>query len=174
MAQLLNAIYVIDSTEKPEYPGWGCVSGHDWESHPWTVYVQSYTPDAMAEGWVHEYLHNALHAMGVHLETWDDRLLLNAQDEEYESPVRKDKLRPMGAVLQGLYSYVGVTDWQIRVLESGNKMALTSLRTNLPRLDEGLNTVGHNAVWTDDGRAFWNGLTDWITETAEKGSKYAK
>lgn len=76
-----------------------------------------------AEGIVHELGHWKLHAMGVHLEDWDDQLVGNSPDEMYESPIRKDKPRPMGACIQAQYSY-------LHVLDLLNRAAKAELRFN--------------------------------------------
>lgn len=168
IARMVSAIYVVDSM-KQEDPlsaelGWGCMCGHGWDQDPWTIYTQASNAGGMAEGWIHELGHLKLHTMGVHLERWSDQLLLNTTDELFESPVRKDKLRPMGAVLQAHYSYVHVVEWELRVFRSGMARPLEAIKTNRSRLIEGIEVVRHNINLTPAGLGFWHGLLSW-TET---------
>lgn len=168
MAQVLHAVYTLSGREDASECCYGCVSGHDWETLPMTIYALAANPESYCEGWVHEEAHVCLHSMGVHMEDWDDTLLLNGPDELYESPVRKDKLRPAGAILQGFYSYVHVVEWEWRLTDSGCDLARPSLEVNQHRLEEGLLTIDKNLRFTPAGKVFWRTLAEWTTELLER------
>lgn len=168
MAQILRVVYTLENKDMDSCANcYGCISGHDWEEDPWTMYVWGASPESLAEGWIHESAHLAMHGMGIHMESWDDQLILNQPDEVYESPVRKDKLRPAGAVLQGLYSYVHVVDWEHRLALAGHRSIRDHLKINCGRLEEGLQTVNHNLRFTEEGHQFWLGLSEWIVTLLE-------
>lgn len=91
-----------------------------------------------AHGIVHELGHWKLRAMGVELLEWDN-LVANELSELYESPIRKDIQRPMGACLQAHYSYLHVLEMEIRARLAG--FTATMLETNYGRVVEGRRTL---------------------------------
>lgn len=163
---MVYAIYALnDKNEKQDNTAWGCTCGHGWDTDPWTIYTQANNPGGMCEGWIHELGHLKLHTLGMHLESWDNRLILNSPTELYESPVRKDKLRPMGAVIQAQYSYIHVLDWELRAIKHVKpESVIWAINTNSKRLIEGIKTIEDNAKFTSDGMKFWDGLMNWTED----------
>jgi hypothetical protein len=159
-----RAVYAIAGVFWPidrasgEAGGLGCCCGHDepTEARPRAaIYTTIWDAVGGAEGLVHEAGHLRLKACGVDLEQHDGVLLENGPDELFESPIRKDKLRPMSAVLQAQYSYVMVTALDV-ALGDAEHAAI-----NLPRILEGRGTVRQNARWTPAGTEFFRGLEGW-------------
>lgn len=111
----------------------------------------------LCHGLVHELGHWKLHAMGVHLEHWDN-LISNSEDEMFESPIRKDKPRPMGACLQAQYSYLHVLEFEVRTAKTGRVSDMLSL--NSSRMTAGRETL---KSWKPDenGVAFAAALDAW-------------
>lgn len=68
-------------------------------------------PVTAGDGIIHEVWHQRMHALGIDFETHAGLFFTNAHHEVYDSPIRKDKLRPMPAVIQAQYSYIGVTEY---------------------------------------------------------------
>lgn len=151
--------------DQPEFEG--CVGGtcggdEPTASAPRTViYSTLFDPVGAADGMAHEAGHLRLRALGVRLEDDDGALLTNDPQEEYESPVRRDRLRPMTAVLHAHYSYCMVLAMDRAALAAGVKRAAANVEQNRPRVRAGLAIVGDSARWTRDGEAFWYGLRDW-------------
>jgi hypothetical protein len=148
--------------------GLGCMCGHDEPSaaRPYaTIYASTWDPVGGAEGLVHEAGHLRLKALGVQLETHDGLLLSNSPTELFESPIRKDKLRPMSAVLQAQYSYVMVTALDVALADAAHAAI------NLPRILEGRETLRHSARWTAEGSEFARGLYDWTTRVVDAALK---
>jgi hypothetical protein len=111
-------------------------------------------------GLIHELGHWKLHAMGVHLEDWDN-LVANEFTEMFESPIRKDKPRPMGACIQAQYSYLNVLEWEIRCWKAGVKSDMMAL--NVTRMSAGRETL---KAWRPDanGEAFAAAMDAWTEE----------
>jgi HEXXH motif-containing protein len=135
----------------------GCSCGGltDWGAV--TVSVDS--PPGFAGGVAHELGHWKLHALGVHLEDWDGVLLTNRPEELYDSPIRKDKQRPMGAVLQAQYSYLHVLDLELRLARVGNQHTMYAL--NAQRLAAGAATIRQHVRTTPEGAAFVGACLAW-------------
>ncbi len=128
----------------------------------------------MIEGVVHEFAHNKLKALGISLEHWE-RLITNPQptreeidtgtgDFVYESPVRKDKLRPLGACISAHYSYVYVSEWLVRLVQSDAvdpEHFAGWLKTMGRRLEEGESVVYEIAELDEPGTQFFGALHDW-------------
>lgn len=151
--------------------GTGCSSGSNLPlvDAPWTViYTTVFDPIGGAEGIVHEAGHLTLHALGVAFESHDGELIKNVPDELFVSPIRKDKLRPMSAVLHAHYSYVLVTALDLIIADGMDEGGgLAHLVYNLPRIEEGVVTINEHAKWTEAGEAFWSGLRNWTERTIE-------
>ena len=91
----------------------GCSCGPISTPKSGTIEVSStyYNPIGAGDGIIHEVWHQRMHALGINFETHAGLFFTNRGDELYDSPIRKDKLRPMPAVIQAQYSYIGVTEY---------------------------------------------------------------
>lgn len=89
-------------------------------------------PISAGDGIVHEVWHQRLHALGIDFETHAGLFFTNSDEEVFDSPIRKDKLRPMPAVIQAQYSYIGVTEYY--------KTLIDSLFRDNPSQNEKINT----------------------------------
>ena len=117
--------------------------------------------------------HQKLFALGVYKENCD-RLVANAPDELYVSPVITDRGRPMTAVLHGVYAFMYVTQLDVRVIENeANSQLLPTmlsrLRGNLGKLAKGLPEIQRNIRVDESGKAFMGGLYAWIERLMVQG-----
>lgn len=129
-------------------------------------------PVGFVGGVVHEMGHWKLHALGVHLEAWDGLLLANDPAELYDSPIRKDKQRPMGAVLQAQYSYLHVLEAELRAARAGEPF--TMIPDNAARLVEGADTIRKSLRPTPAGLAFVNACLVWGDRLIEEAAALGK
>lgn len=161
--RLVRSVYpYIDKDFAPSR--WGCTCGHDWITDPWTLYTTVDNVCGTAEGFIHELGHLKLHSLGVHLLDWDDVLITNSKETLYPSPARRDALRPIGAVLQGFYSYVHVLELESRAMIAGDTEVETALRFNRKRIVEGMQTIPGNWQRTAVGDLLWASLSIWANE----------
>lgn len=173
VSELVDTVYPLDDER---YKGittvQGCCCGQ--ESEFGHIYSTVMDPVGFAEGIVHEMGHWRIHALGIHLEDWDGLLLSNKPDELFPSPIRKDKLRPIGAVLHGQYSYVYVTGLNIQIVKQskaqGSTLGMAHLAINLPRITEGLGTLKDSARTTKAGTAFLKGFYEWTSSVISEGN----
>ncbi len=131
-------------------------------------------PHGVAQGLYHEYGHMRLFAMGIEIETHNDRLLLNGPDELYKSPVRYDKLRPMSAVLHGLYAWLMFTENDYQLYQAGvitpshNLTPVEELYRctahNIPKIKAGVAEVKQFGRFTSEGQDFVRGIYDWADD----------
>ena len=94
----------------------------------------------------------------------------NDGSDLYVSPIIKDRLRPMTAVLHAEYSYVYVTTLDIHILkaerdESRKTVIAGVLERNLSRIKEGYETIRKHFKTGQHGTEFIKGLSTWIDNT---------
>lgn len=144
-------------------------SSHSDEERFGTLYATVYDPIGTAQAFVHEMAHQKLRALGVRVES-ADRFVANPPAELFESPVRKDKPRPMTAVVHALYSWMYIVGLDLRMIEyeldqgaepSVLRLFRHYLVRNVPRLDEGLTVVHANLEVDEEGALFFGGLFEW-------------
>jgi HEXXH motif-containing protein len=159
--ELLQEIWPLRDARFPddgEDYGAGCSCGNT--AHFGGIEVTVSGALGLAEGIVHELGHWKLHAMGVHLEGWTN-LVANGVDELFESPIRKDKPRPMGACIQAQYSYLHVLELNIRATRAGRCCEM--LDVNRRRMAAGRETL---RAWRPDanGGPFASAMDEWTAE----------
>jgi hypothetical protein len=162
----------------------GCSCGHIFFNHKGTqcggkigVFVGMLGTLGTLEALAHEAGHLRLHMLGMHIEDHDNSLILNGPDELFESPIRKDKPRPMSAVLQAQYSYVMVSDMDLKYYDAfadepdKQACAVSYLRANIPRIAKGHDEVKKNVRTTTDGLQFMDGFWEYSDAVIERGLK---
>lgn len=166
--RLMSFLCPIIDTSHPDDEAHQMVGGTcGGTNEPLGIYSTLNDPIFFVEGIAHELAHWKLHILGVHLENWDS-LVGNRVDEFYTSPVRKDKPRPMGAVLHAQYSYVHVTEMGNRVFNHAKLPRYRHremLELNLSRISEGFVTLTENFRPADEFGQKW--FTLFQTWTAE-------
>lgn len=153
--------------------GHGCSCGHLGDDFGW-IYSTADDAWGFAEGMVHEMGHWKLRALGMWFEDWTSLILDHKFDELYASPVRKDKARPMGAVLHAQYSYIHVARMTTLALQAKGKAAdqqdIEWAELQLSRITEGQNTLREHARGTAGvGDLFLQGVDEWTTSVIADG-----
>lgn len=145
VAKFLDAFHPIKWTEdNRNYPSVGCACGPMGSPERGYIEVSStcYNPISGVDGLIHEVWHQRMHALGVDFEDHKGLLFDNSPDELYDSPIRKDKLRPMSAVVQAQCSYIGVTDFYRIMIDK-------IVDKNIPYVDVMYDYLGHNVTARD-------------------------
>lgn len=140
------------------------------------VYVTINSMQGCAEGIYHEVGHARLEAMGMDIDDHDYRLILNTSDELYDSPIRRDKKRPMSAVIQAIYSWIvfGENDIQCASIPGNLINSAHYLIGNLPKIEDGLTEIRKHARYTPEGKAFLDGYLEWGDSIVERGREICK
>lgn len=110
---------MLDSENKPFLNfGLGCSCGVQKTSWDDEVVLTSSLNTAIGsvDGLIHESFHDRLRSLGISLVRHTGDLIDNPPGMLYESPIRKDIKRPIAAVVQAQYSYIGVNDFYHRIL----------------------------------------------------------
>jgi len=139
------------------------------------MYASYFDPLGTAEAMVHEMAHNKLRGLGVYVE-WAQRIITNPPDELFESPIRKDVLRPMTAVLHAQYSFIHVTQLDLKMIaaETDETMIpkmLFLLAANVPRMEEGFDEMRRNAKLDATGELFMDAFNRWSDKVIEEGNR---
>ena len=139
----------------------GCMSGHIvLPSGRRGVYVTVFDIDGAREGLLHEWGHLRLEAAGIDLATHDGRLLDHADDELFISPIRKDTMRPMSAVLHGFYAWVLLSQGDLMAASDRAVDVVSLVEMNVPKIEEGILLL--DAIRTTaDGAQFITALLGW-------------
>lgn len=173
-AELLVGLCPMTTESRKEHrgKGHGCSCGHFGDDFGW-IYVTADDAWGFAEGVVHEMAHWKLRALGIWFEEWTGDLLENSPSELFTSPVRKDKARPMGAVLHAQYSYIHVARMSTLMLQATEQPSLQDIDwadLQLRRITEGQETLRTHARGTlEKGRPFLQGVDRWTSEVLTAG-----
>lgn len=126
------------------------------------------------EAVVHELAHNKMKTHGISLYHWE-RLLANPipTDEAiesgegeylYESVIRKDKLRPLGACVSAHYSYLHVSELLLQLLEAGvigGDSIRQWLEVQRRRVTEGRRQISEVVTPDRDGVPYFDSMQAW-------------
>lgn len=162
----------------------GSVSGHYNPKHhssvldPYVngVYVTVDNMQGCAEGIFHEVGHLRLNALNLEIEQHDYRFFTNTPEELYESPIRRDKKRPLSAVIQAIYSWLMLSenDLQCANIQENAMMSADYLITNLPKIEDGLVTIRENIKCTSEGIDFIDGYLEWGEDICSRTRELCK
>lgn len=127
-----------------------------------------------ADGIIHESWHQRLYQMGIEMEEHNQQLIGNHPDDLYNSPIRFDKLRPMSACVQAIYSYIAVSEFHKELLkyvienketpigaaDLGNVLRINAY--NLHRINNGYNLLSKELTSiTKSGESFRENFLDY-------------
>jgi HEXXH motif-containing protein len=123
----------------------------------------------------HELGHSKLRLLGIDLEKWD-ALILNDPAEVFDSPIRKDKKRPMGAVLHAQMSYTNVLDLDLHALavetdEAMRARIMESIKIHYRKLLAGFHEIQSHIRVDRDGAAFMDGYYRWAEGLFEQAAR---
>jgi HEXXH motif-containing protein len=148
-------------------------SSHSYEHWFGAVLVTADHAIGCAQALVHEMAHQKLRALGVSLEqAW--RLVTNDPAQLYPSPIKIGRQRPMTAVLHAEYSFIYVTELDIRMLEAEadevvRDQMLQLLMRNVVRMESGYETLARNIKTDSAGAAFVEAFLGWAGRAIERG-----
>ena len=171
--QLLDSVCLfLDANISPDTDG-GSICGPGTRGFG-TIAATVNSAVGLAEAVVHEMGHHKLRALGVDMES-AERLITNAPEELFQSPIRYDSQRPMTAVLQAQYSYTYVSALDIHIYQAPGvperyrRSAAQSLSVNLPKLAFGREVISTHAETDAAGAAFLAGYFAWLDGVIETG-----
>lgn len=179
--ELVDYVIFADDDENGAWnTRYGCSCGHFWFNEPHVkgqigIYAAPLGTLGGLEALAHEVGHLRLRMVGIQIEDHDNQILLNGPDELFNSPIRKDKLRPMSAVLQAQYSYVMVSQMDLKYFDAfpddpkKQQCAIDYLRINIPRISKGHDEVNNNIKMTENGKQFMDGFWRFSDNVINRG-----
>jgi hypothetical protein len=153
------------------YPG---SSSHSEEAEFGTIMLTADNPFGVAQAMVHEMAHHKLRALGVSLMK-AERIVANAPEELYTSPIVVGRKRPMTAVLHAQYSFIHVTALDLKVYENApsssdlRSQAIYLLARNVPRMEAGHEEISGHLRTDKQGAAFCGAFMRWSGEVLKAG-----
>ncbi|MEL6535650.1 MAG: HEXXH motif-containing putative peptide modification protein [Bacteroidota bacterium] len=170
--RIVHSIHPWEDKTIPEDSLGSC--SHSLDSHLGTLYATVNSAHGLAQAFVHEMAHNKLRALGIMLES-TDHLITNPPHAVYESPIRKDRLRPMTAVFHAQYSFMHCTALDIENMKVSEGLEHQKwrvlLQNNLPRMKDGDATLKQYLQTDHDGEAFFKGFFEWSDGVLAEGQK---
>lgn len=148
-------------------------SSHSYEDDFGGIHVTVDCALGLAQALVHEMAHQKLRALGVSFES-AARLIVNPPSQRFESPIRKDCLRPMTAVFHAQYSFIHVTALDLAMLatatdEHEQQLILMLLARNVPRMQAGYAEIEQHIQVDAAGAQFLAAFMSWSAEVIRKG-----
>lgn len=162
----LPDFYTPYVSQPPRSESRGCMSGHEKPSKGSRIgiYTTIDDPIGAAEGIVHEIAHQRLHCLGVDLDKHDGTLFENDNELRWFSPIRRDILRPMCALVHGVYAYTFVLEIDLANGAEGAQYA----QQNLPKVRRGLEEIKKGVVVTQAGAKFFRGYFEWAENVVRR------
>jgi hypothetical protein len=162
--QLIYLFYPLNHPDIEDNPlGRGSTCGST-DTELGEMYATVYSVEGLAEAFAHELGHTKLRYLGVRFEE-ADRLIANSPDELFVSPIRKDKLRPMSAVMHAQYSYTYITALDLKMFAANpNEGDLQAIKLNYGRLLEGEREIKAHLKTDAEGEQFFTGYFAWLDE----------
>jgi hypothetical protein len=164
---------VIDPSGKRFRAGTRGSFSHSFESRLGSMCASVEDPVCLAQAFVHEMAHNKLRALGVSFES-ARRLITNDPQDLFASPIRIGVPRPMTAVFHAEYSFIYVTQLDLKLLAAGPDAELKSyllelLERNVTRMEAGYKVIVDNIQVDAEGRLFVDGFLDWALRALTEG-----
>ena len=167
-----RAVQHVDSWTPYRMVGWyegghGCMSGNQHPDHMGgrvTIFSSIDDPIGGADGFIHESAHQKLHLLGMQLEEHDGTLITNDCERRFFSPIRRDVLRPLSALIHGIYAWVHMLE-----IELAND-ALPHLSLNVPKVRMGMQTIKEFVQPTEAGLKFLAEFYEWGDSLVQKGA----
>jgi len=148
--------------------GLGSTSGHQLDPDgKLIVYVTHTNVPGSVNGCWHEFGHLRLHALGVDMETNENKVFFTNQEHKYVSPVRKDKYRPLTACLHGLYAWSLMMAYDLKIYKI-NPDHLVFMKMNFPKVEEGVHTLSTKADMTESGHQLLDEYFDWCLSMVKR------
>jgi HEXXH motif-containing protein len=171
---LVDTVYPYTDPQQASLGKWALgSSSHSYEEDFGSVHATVDNALGFAQALIHEMSHQKLRALGVSFET-AERLIANDPSEQFESPIRKDRTRPMSAVFHAQYSFIHVTALDLHMLaaaqsEHERQCILMLLARNVPRMQSGYAEVERHIRTDAAGRLFVDSFMEWSKEILTRG-----
>lgn len=165
-AALIAEIALMDVRQPSGGARTGSHSNHI-ATPPFAIYVTFFDAFGAAESLVHELAHIKLHCLGVQIES-SSRLIVNLPTELYRSPVRSYG-RPMTAVLHAFYSWLHITELDIRWAAVDPQRAVLRLRRNCEWIKAMAREIAAYARTDAAGAQFLPALFAWAKRLVTQG-----
>jgi HEXXH motif-containing protein len=164
--QLVDTVYPYTDPQQAVLGQWALGSTSNSSSEELgSLHVTVDSALGLAQALVKEMAHQKLRSLGV-AASGANRLIVNDSSEQFESPVRKDRLLPMTAVFHGQYSFIHVTALDLHMLarvesEWERQCILMLLARNVPRMQAGCEVISSHIRTDAAGEPFLEAFMSW-------------
>ena len=170
--QLIDVLHPVRDADAAHTEGSSSHHQSNQRGHIWATVFDAL---GLAQALVHELAHTKLFDLGLALES-DHHLIINPRTQLFESPIRKDRPRPMSAVFHAQYSFIYVTalDLQLLKLKPNAELrgrVLRLLARNVARMDQGFELIERAARLDARGEAFVSAFMRWSAQVLGEGRR---
>lgn len=171
---LIDTVYPYTDPQQAEFGSESLgSSSHSFEDQFGSLHATVDNALGLAQALIHEMAHQKLRALGVSLER-AFRLITNDAEQQFESPIRKDRPRPMTAVFHAQYSFIHVTALNLHMLaEAGDALErqriLRLLARNVPRMEAGFEVIERHIETDAPGQQFVGSFMAWSKKILQQG-----
>lgn len=164
--QLIDTVYPYTDPQQAVLGQWALGSSSNSSSDELgSLHVTVDNALGLAQALVKEMAHQKLRSLGV-AASGASRLIVNDSSEQFESPVRKDRLLPMTAVFHAQYSFMHVTALDLHMLaraenEWERQRILMLLARNIPRMQAGCEVIASHIRTDEAGAPFLEAFMNW-------------
>jgi hypothetical protein len=178
IGDFINVFRPLGDTTRP--PGArGATSGH-WVDGQGRrgAYITVDDPYGAYEHLHHEWMHLRLLALGIgipgDIEQNERTILDHGTERLFVSPIRRDTLRPMSAVVHGVLAWVCLTQADLMLAEAGghDEAIRGTMLYNVPKIEDGLALIERDARWKDAGEPFATELHAWGEQVVSDSWNY--
>ena len=170
-AELVAELAPMELNEPASDAHMGSYSGHS-PAPPFAIYTTCFDAFGTAESLVHELAHVKLRCLGVQVES-SSRLIMNPPSELYRSPLRSYR-RPMTAVVHAFYSWLHITELEVRWADVEPPRALMRLARNCVWIQAMAQEIQAHARTDEAGRHFLPPLFAWAERLWTRGRTLLK
>jgi len=164
--QLVDTVYPYTDPQQALLGQWALGSSSNSNGEELgSLHVTVDSALGLTQALVQEMAHQKLRSLGVGAGA-AHRLIVNDSSEQFESPVRKDRLLPMTAVFHAQYSFMHVTALDLHMLaraenEWERQCILMLLARNVPRMQVGWEVVSSHIKTDATGEPFLEAFLNW-------------
>ena len=164
--QLVDTVYPYTDPQQAVFGQWALGSSSNSSSDELgSLHVTVDSALGLTQALLKEMAHQKLRSLGV-AASGANRLIVNDSTEQFESPVRKDRLLPMTAVFHGQYSFMHVTALDLHMLaraesEWERQCILMLLARNIPRMQAGCEVISSHIRTDAAGEPFLEAFMNW-------------
>lgn len=166
---LLTAVYPVTLGTRVGSGGSYGTRGNNVAHNFGEVYATTDSLYGFAEGLVASVANWKLYAMGMMIDEWDDRLVVNALTDTCELPLRAGEMRPIGATIHATYAIAHILALYLHMRRGGFRGSEVdfAIKQAAQRIVRGKDAINNCVRPSKDGAVFFGEFGNWTSALLE-------